>query len=277
MKYVNLRLEEKEQDHHGENSDDKVTISAIATVTDDSGRPVKKTIVSFTLDGKSKATARTNDDGVAMCDIKVKPQHHPYEVEARTLGVDCASDIQSIEVHEHKKQLPGCWWILIVLYWSLLWFWGPGWLIATYLALTMGVLALIAKYKEKSFWEVFTNNNWVFWATVGSTIITWIMWHFNPLAIEPSGLVDPLEEEGFWGTVNRFYFDESYTDWWDYMFWILLFCNIPAAALSFHDETGKILRKLLGGGHGKDGGFVKHGVWDLLYEQLWRILGIHNK
>ena len=263
--------------------DGKTIFTAIAVVTMDPPPPTPRgqarkatplPTVRFFLNGKAVGVLVVNPDGHAMFELgELKPG--TYVVLAEILGAPAPnSDEKDFTIPAppaKTKKLTGVFgWVMIVLFWLSVWYWGPGWLTFVYLVLTMGVLALIAKFSKTTFSSVAGNNNWVFLATLGMFIMSGVAAHYNPMVPEStlgwfgeffsslfgSDSPNSVEESALWAFFNRLFFGDIFTNGWSDSAWVFGLGLIPAAIVSYTDEVVKEIHDLVKK-HGKGEGWLE--------------------
>jgi len=156
-----------------------------------------------------------------------------------------------------KKQTSVFRTFTMIVFWALVWAWGPSLftysyslkgLTVTYLIITMLSLYVVARMNEVSFSKVVGDNNWVFPSVIAMTVVSAMMDSANPhvpaapfvqwwhMITDDPILYDPYAEDSLWGMLNRLYFGEVFTRGWKTAMWTYFFWAIPAFFISFWDE-----------------------------------------
>ena len=259
----------------------KATVYAVASPLPTTGKkdvPVKA-VVMFSVDGVRRKPCTTDEAGLVTFELEnMKIGNHT--VRATVLGqnpiVEAEEGFEIAEKVAKPTGKIGC--AMMVIFWLALWYFGPGWLTITYLAVTFGVMTLIAKLTGRQFRDLASNNNWVFWAMLSMTVLTGFIASLNPLV--PQGIggwlkslfagETELSDSVFWGLLNGFFFGESFTFGWSDTTWLYAFWIVPAFAVSFWDEVGAFLVKLFK--HlSKGEGLATFALKDGLMELLWSV------
>ena len=270
--------------------DKRGKVAAHATVTQKtdspkgvSVRPKGGVMVIFKVDDKSTGGAvQTDLGGRASVELALKPGEHI--VEAHVVGLAGISDTDYITVEAVVRSVGPFGALMMVVFWFFVWLWGPSeWLTVIYLTLAIGTLALVSRIQEKPFGAIILNNNWVAKAALGMLAVTAIMAKANPykggsllrgwMAKTPiiggalQAPTHPLANEGFWGTINNWFFGTSPTWGWTVASGFYLLAFAVSLAISFSDEIRDLWASRRGGqgGHSSE----KKGVAKTLWDELW--------
>lgn len=254
--------------------------------------------VIFSVDGKPENPIITEKGLASLSLAKLKPGRHIVKAE---IVDDGTADEAEVLI---KPKVVG--WFgatMMVAYWITFGFWfGYPAYVVTALAVTVGVLALIAALDGEGFLESLLmqlgNNNWVLrtasWMLFGVILIWFLdptapavretigqLWQIvkNPLTAwgQVKGLLsgqleDPLHRGWYWTSLSHFFFGPA-DGVGPMVLWVQFWGWFFAIFVSKLDEVAETV-KGVGGGRKSGEGFGKFLLKDGFAEIFWRILTI---
>jgi len=268
-------------------TDEHDKITAIAAVTDNTGRP-RKALVKF-YDGTTFKKSSVVDIATGTATVELKLTVGVHVVRAEISGTGDFQE-QEIEVSTpDERELGPVDWFLMLAFWVSLIIWGPGtWALSLiHLIFAVGLTVVVARMRGKSAGEsLLGENNWVFFSVMGMVGLCGLMAWLNPLLPRPKGAAffdfmrSTSHEFGIgrhfvWRIINKVFMGKALTKGWAHAAfaygtgWFLF-----SGFVSFRDNIAgwwKEFRKkrLAGGGWSK---LLEHGWYEILFEGLGGIL-----
>ena len=233
----------------------------------------------------------TAQNGETRVTLNLTPGRHT--VEARLMSDPNETATATIDVPVPVRHSEGIWGLVAIIgFWALVL--GLGVSTNTWrLTLAYGILIYLALDTIARRWRVdilaiARNNNWVFPAVVGMTILTGIVWYLNPYPgptvvatlvtrwlpnwlIPKSLLVNYALGKGtFFGGINWLFFGEYATNGWKTATGFYGVAALVAIGISYLDETIARVRRAFAGEHRTlTGELGEHVVMDFLYDHLF--------
>jgi len=189
--------------------------------------PVKDVLVIFRVDGKAvDAPCHTSDKGVAQVELKLNAKldprqtddpdepevYHEYTVSANIANTNTSAEDRILVLPKEEKDLTKWQHFMMVAFLVLFVLLGPGtwWLKATFLIATLLIVKILATKRGKTFrYAMWEENNWIFFAVVGMSIVSGLMAYMNP--IRPHSFT--AFRHPVWAFFNKMYFGKLAGGW----------------------------------------------------------------